>query len=173
MLTDRSDFDRLRYGFEVACDLMRAQEVRDLRNETFSAGYSRVVRRLNQPGFRNVIATNLLSKALDGPSVIRRQMLRWGIASGDIKESRLTSAPWQAKVVRSRSFGTYHPAGSCAMGSDDDAMAVVSPETSVYGVDGLSVVDASIMPTLPRGNTNIPVTMLAERAADLIMHLDG
>jgi choline dehydrogenase len=64
------------------------------------------------------------------------------------------------------SCGTiWHPAGTCAMGSAESTASVVTPDCRVIGVDGLRVVDASIMPTLPRANPNLTCIMLAEYAA--------
>ena len=169
MLAEPDDMQRLVDGFEVASQLMLDPEVRELRNEAFSAGYGRVVRRLNKPGVTNIVVTNLLSKMLDGPAPLRRLMLKWGIASGDVGEERLSSSAWRAKTVQQRTFGTYHPAGTCAIGDPSDPTTVVGPDCAVLGVDGLSVVDASVMRSIPRANTNLPVLMVAEHATDLIL----
>jgi len=76
-----------------------------------------------------------------------------------------TDADWQDHVRANVGVG-YHPVGSCRMGSDD--RAVVDPQLRVRGLDGLRVVDASVMPRITSGNTNAPTIMIAERAADLI-----
>jgi choline dehydrogenase len=68
--------------------------------------------------------------------------------------------------IRRKAETVYHPVGTCRMGGDADA--AVDSELRVHGIAGLRVVDASVMPCLPGGNTNAPTIMIAERAADLI-----
>jgi choline dehydrogenase len=71
--------------------------------------------------------------------------------------------------IRAKVESAYHPSCSCRMGSAQDPLAVVAPDTRVHGLEGLRVVDSSIMPTITTGNLNAPTIMLAEKAADHIL----
>ncbi|MBL8297204.1 MAG: choline dehydrogenase [Rhodanobacteraceae bacterium] len=73
-----------------------------------------------------------------------------------------------AAFIQRKAESIYHPVGTCRMGNDD--AAVVDSELRVRGVDALRVVDASVMPVLPGGNTNAPTIMIAERASDLLLN---
>jgi len=81
-----------------------------------------------------------------------------------------TSDEQIAADIRQHLSTIFHPVGTCKMGID--AMAVVDPELKVRGIDGLRVVDASIMPRIIGGNTNAPTIMIAEKAADLMRGID-
>ena len=72
------------------------------------------------------------------------------------------------QYVRNSVVTLYHPVGTCSMGGESRWNTVVDTELKVRGVTGLRVVDASVMPFVPRGNTNAPTIAIAERAADLI-----
>jgi choline dehydrogenase-like flavoprotein len=70
------------------------------------------------------------------------------------------------QFIRNHADTIYHPVGTCRMGGGE--MDVVDAQLKVHGIDGLRVVDASIMPQVISGNTNAPVMMIAEKAADMI-----
>jgi len=79
----------------------------------------------------------------------------------------VTSRADVRRYVRDTAITYHHQVGTCRMGVDE--LAVVDPQLAVRGVDGLRVADASVMPTVPGGNTHAPTTMIGERAADLVL----
>jgi choline dehydrogenase-like flavoprotein len=106
-----------------------------------------------------VVGYKLARRVLDAPPLSRlytRELFTRGVRTDeDIRA-----------ILRARTDTIYHPAGTCAMGTD--GMAVVDPQLRVRGVEALRVADASIMPTPIGGNTNAPCIMIGEKAADMI-----
>ena len=113
---------------------------------------------------------------LQGLKIARRVMASPALATL-VKAEMLPGAAVQSDAeliadIRARSETIYHPVGTCRMGND--SASVVDPQGRVRGVEGLRVVDASIMPTIIAGNTNAPTMMIAENVADMILRVgDG
>ena len=118
------------------------------------------------------------------PGRLDRDARLRALDAGDFRAAGLRPLPRAASFSRARDVQTddeidafirdkvesaYHPSCSCKMGAADDPMAVVDPETRVRGLEGLRVVDSSIMPSVTTGNLNAPTIMLAEKAADHIL----
>ncbi|MDJ0754015.1 MAG: GMC family oxidoreductase N-terminal domain-containing protein [Ardenticatenaceae bacterium] len=76
-------------------------------------------------------------------------------------------------LIRQLAETGYHPVGTCKMGPADDLQAVVDGQCRVHGLERVRVVDASIMPTIPRGNTHVPTMMIAERVAKMVLEDEG
>ena len=110
--------------------------------ETMVAGFKMTRRLLETPTLRRLQKKDLFTEGVESDDDIRT-------------------------VLRARVDTVYHPVGTCKMGVND-SLAVVDPNLRVHGVEGLRVVDASIMPTLIGGNTNAPTIMIGEKAADMI-----
>jgi choline dehydrogenase len=139
-----------------------------------SRGWVRL--RSADPSAKPRILTNTLAASEDVAALLAGARLTRQIAASEplrtvvgkelFPGSALDSEEDLIEDLRRRVDLLYHPVGTCRMGSDENA--VVDPELRVRGIEGLRVVDASIMPLIPGANTNAPTIMLAERASDLI-----
>jgi choline dehydrogenase len=110
---------------------------------------------------------------VDGLELARRIMAQPAIAgdvTGEVRPgAELSSRESLGHYVRAATIPMFHPVGTAKMGAADDPMAVVGPDCALRGVAGLWVADASIMPTIPQGNTNATSIMIGERASDLLL----
>jgi choline dehydrogenase len=113
-----------------------------------------------------------VDRAIRGLKAIRdiyhREPLRSLIADEILPGENVVSDADLEKFVRDTGAITQHAVGTCKMGIDGDALAVVDASLKVRGVDALRVIDASVMPDVPGGNTNAPTIMIAEKGADSI-----
>ncbi|KAG8178921.1 hypothetical protein JTE90_014127 [Oedothorax gibbosus] len=93
---------------------------------------------------------------------------RFEIPHPECKEHPIDSDEYYECLTKSFILTIYHPVGTAKMGRPDDPTTVVDPYLRVKGIEGLRVVDASVMPIIPSGNTNVPTIMVAEKASDII-----
>lgn len=123
----------------------------------------------------NFLATESDRLAMRASWRAMREVARQKPMQAFVQDEILPSAAVQSDAevdahIRGTAMTAHHPLGTCRMGVEGDALAVVDPELRVFGVERLRVVDASVMPDMIGGNINAAVIMIAERAADLIRH---
>jgi choline dehydrogenase len=113
------------------------------------------------------------AQLVEGLRIARRIMAQPAIARDVTGEVRPGAAAVSDEALRgyvgAATIPMYHPVGTARMGAAGDPLAVVHPDCAVRGVEGLWVADASIMPTIPQGNTNATSIMIGERASDLVL----
>ena len=169
LLSDRRDLDRLTDGMRFLASLLEAEPLKRCCLDPFPSSYTERVRNVNRVSFRNWLVTWTLAKAMAGPATLRRFLVRSVISQGDTLGGLLADQDALEAFVRQSVTGIWHASGTCRMGAADDPMAVTDPAGRVMGVEGLRVVDASVMPEVPSANTNIPTIMIAEKMADAIL----
>jgi len=143
------------------------------------ASRGRIALRSADPDAPPLIEHRLLGEEVDaaqlveGLEIARRIMAQPAIAGAAAKEVRpgpdLATREALRHYVGLATIPMFHPVGTARMGAADDPGAVVGPDCRVRGVAGLWVADASIMPTIPQGNTNATAIMIGERASDLVL----
>ena len=139
------------------------------RWKDFPSSYGKLARLVARDTLRNRLATIPPALALDGPPALRRFTIRNLITRGVELETLLADDAALADYLTRHVVGNWHASGTCRMGPVSDRGAVVDPRDGrVHGIGGLSVVDASLMPAVPRANTNLPTIMIAEKMAAAI-----
>lgn len=120
------------------------------------------------PGWFNALQRGALSVLLDIAGPLRGLLIQGLVTQGVTLKKLLADDQALTEFVQRNVGGTWHPSGTCRMGRADDPLAVTTGDGRVIGVAGLRVCDASLMPSIPCANTNVPTLMITERMADLI-----
>jgi 5-(hydroxymethyl)furfural/furfural oxidase len=110
----------------------------------------------------------LLGALLDYAGPFRPRVIHGVVTLGVKLDALLGDDSALTDFIKAGVTGVWHASGTCRMGADDDPLAVTDGVGRVRGVEALRICDASLMPTIPRANTNTPTLMMAERIADLI-----
>jgi 5-(hydroxymethyl)furfural/furfural oxidase len=168
LLTDPRDAQRMVIAARFAEQLIVDQAVRGCFHEAYLLPRDPPLRLINADGVPGSIKALGAAAVLESPSWLRRAVVGQAIRPGRLVADRQRHAPLTDSEILAASGTMFHPSCTCAIGRADDRMAVVDPECRVYGVDGLRVADASVMPRVVSANTNIPTIMIAERVAEFM-----
>ncbi|MGV6394383.1 GMC family oxidoreductase [Pseudomonas caspiana] len=168
MLSDPRDLERLKQALQFGASTLSAPQLDAERSVVFPSSYSPRVAKVAQPGLINGWLRGALSALLDIAGPLRAWLIHRLITQGVTLKQLLADDAALTEFVRRNVGGTWHPSGTCRMGACDDPQAVTLSDGRVIGVTGLRVCDASLMPSIPCANTNVPTIMIAERIADLI-----
>ncbi|WP_016743965.1 GMC family oxidoreductase [Rhizorhabdus wittichii] len=163
LLSHPLDLERTIRSLRDMAAIARSPEFMALGANFFAVKFSARLRRLNRPTAMN-LALSSLAAGLYDLLPASRGLLERAMPAGPRAAAIATASDAELAVIAREYVGASgHHSSTCRMGTADDAAAVVDAGGRVRGVGGLRVVDASIMPTVPRGNTNLPTLMIAEK----------
>ena len=163
------DLKRFMLGFRRCFDILAHDAVRAMTRLTFPVKFDDRIRLLNRITPVNRIKSAAVAALIDAVPQLAAPIFAT-LADRRVDLATLVQDDEAlADHIRDNIAGTFHPIGTCRMGAQDDRDAVTDPFGRVRGIAALRVIDASIMPTIPRGNTNIPTIMVAEKLADQML----
>lgn len=169
--SDERDPLRLAVAVRRTAEMLLSPHVRTVWRSAVPVANTRQLRAFNDVNWRNALRARVISAALDLVPALSRPVLGTMSQPGMDVARLLQDEAAIAEFVRTSVTGMAHHSGTCRMGASHDPLSVTDPQGRVHGVDGLRVVDASLMPWVPRGNTNLPTIMIAEKISAGI--LDG
>jgi choline dehydrogenase-like flavoprotein len=168
LLSDPRDAERMVIAARLAESLIVEPAVRDCFDEAYLLPRDPPLRLINGVGPAGAIKGLAATTVLRSPALLRRAVIERMIRPGRLIADRNGSKPLADHEILAASGTMFHPSCTCAMGREDDEAAVVDSKCRVYGLRGLRMADASVMPKVPSANTNFPTIMIAERVADFI-----
>lgn len=167
-LSDQRDMERVKRTALWVSGLLSSPKMSQHVISHWPGIYADNLRKYTAPTLRNKIVTDIAAQMLDMPglrNVVLGKAMDSRFPLAGILHNEKTLEHWIHTGIQ----GDWHPCGTCRMGAEGDPKAVVSAEGQVFGVSGLRVTDASIMPTIPSANTNLSTMMLAEKMADHVL----
>ena len=168
MCSDRRDMERMLMGVHMMIKLQKHPAIQETVEQIFPVSYSDRARKYAVYSRLNAVQMEAAGKLMDLGTPLRRLLVDALIADGPTIEEladESTLKQWIADTV----LGHWHATSTCRMGAANDPGAVTDPAGRVHDVQGLRVCDASIMPTVPCANTNIPTIMVGEKISAAIL----
>ena len=164
-VSDERDLQRLKLGLRWTAELLASEAMRALCGRPFPVRFTDRLRRLNQKTRANAWKASVVARLLNLSPRLGDTGLRLLTGGARSLPDLIADDAQLTEHVRHNVAGTFHPTGTARMGARDDPDAVVDPQGRVHGIAGLRIADASVMPAIPRGNTNLPTIMIAEKLA--------
>jgi choline dehydrogenase-like flavoprotein len=168
LLSDPMDAKRMIMAVRHAERLLLDPAVRDCFEEIYLMPRQAPLRLINGVGMSGAAKAIGATAVLAAPARLRRAMIGAAIKPGRVVADEAATYPMSDDEILAASGASFHPSSTCAIGTADNPLAVVDPECRVYGVHGLRVADASVMPQIVSANTNMPTIMIAERVAEFM-----
>jgi 5-(hydroxymethyl)furfural/furfural oxidase len=163
------DIARLKAGMRFVASLFDKPPLQQAARDPSSLRFSTRGRAASAVNMKNAIAMGAAGVLLDGPAPLRRALMRRAISDGPPLQALFADDMALEEFVRSTTMGIKHLSCTCRMGRPDDPKSVTLVDGKIKNMAGLRVCDASIMPSLPRANTNLTTLMLAEKISDRIL----
>jgi 5-(hydroxymethyl)furfural/furfural oxidase len=163
--SDRRDLQRMMDGLRQAARYLADPTLRSVCGDAFMLTNAAELNKFNALSTKNAVLAKTASLLLDiAPKLGRLAISRFAVM--EPLSNLVADDDRLAEFILANIGGTNHISGTCRMGRRDDLLAVVDSAGSLIGLDGLTVADASIMPTVPSGNTHMPTVMVAEKIVD-------
>lgn len=166
MLSDRRDLVRLADAFERAVYLTSDPSLNSIVSGVYAGGMSEFGKRFSKPSALGSVVTSIGAVGLDAIGSMREKFFPVMLSNYDDPNRLIADRTELESYISQTVGGAWHPSGTCRMGASDDRLAVTDGMGKLRGLEGLYICDASLMPTIPCANTNLPTIMMAEKISD-------